>query len=332
MTTYVRNIQGTSVELTLVEVDPKDVKLDVNNPRVGFSMKQLPQGERTDAACEFLLITQEETEELKRSIIQSRGVQEPIYLRANKVVAEGNRRVVALRAAQREAPHDKRFATMPAWRIKKGTPEAVIQDLLNEIHVGGEKGWAPYEKALQMKALIDGGLVVDEIAERYRLSPKDVKQQLAAVDVMDNIFFPATKDPTNPEHRAKFSYFLEFEKNNQLCAAAEADPGLRTKFSEWVRDGKLETGAKVRRLSRVLESKPAVKLLEKAGFSAAEEYLAKTHPEEQELYGLLEKARERLAMVTVAELVELGQSKERLGLLKALEAEISAVRKKARTK
>src|SRR5438132_10666573 len=102
MPTYVRNIQGRRVALELIEVDPKEVKLDPTNPRVGFQMKQLPVTDRSDAACEFLLITQEETEELKRSIIRSHGAQEPIYIRWNKVIAEGNRRVVALRAAQRE--------------------------------------------------------------------------------------------------------------------------------------------------------------------------------------------------------------------------------------
>jgi hypothetical protein len=332
MAKYIRNIQGHQVELELVEVDPKEVKLDPTNPRVGFSMKQLDPKERSDAACEFLLITQEETEDLKRSIIRSHGVQEPIYLRANRTVAEGNRRVVALRAAQREHPHDKRFATLPAWRIPKGTIESVVQDLLNEIHVGGERGWAPYEKALQMKALLNDGLVVDEIAERYRLSSKEVKQQLAAVEDMDDIFFPMTKDPANPDHRAKFSYFLEFEKNTRLRAQCESSPDLRMKFAEWVRDGKIETGAKVRRLPRILESKAAAKLLEKAGCAAAEEYLTREHPEEQELYGLLERARERLSRMTLNELLELGGSGERLELMKGLQDEIARVRKAAKAK
>jgi hypothetical protein len=332
MATYVRNIQGRQIALELIEVDPKEVKLDPTNPRVGFQMKQLPTGDRSDSACEFLLITQEETEELKRSIIRSHGVQEPIYIRWNKVVAEGNRRVVALRAAQREHPHDKRFATMPAWRIPKGTPEFVVADLLNEIHVGGERGWAPYEKALQMKALLDSGLVVDEVAERYRLSSNDVRQQVNAVDTMDSIYFPITKDATKPEHRAKFSYFLEFHKIGRLKAFAEEKPELMRSFAEWVRDGKIETGAKVRRLARVLESDKATRLLETAGMSAAEEYLRKEHPEEQELYALLEKARERLVSMTVTELVELRESSERRQLLKALGAEIGRVEKAAKAR
>src|ERR1700733_486299 len=106
MATYVRNIQGHPVRLTLVEVDPHDVVLDATNPRVGFSMRQLKDAERNEEACTLLLTSQEATEDLKRSLIRSNGVQEPIYLRADGRVAEGNRRVVALRAAKEEHPGD----------------------------------------------------------------------------------------------------------------------------------------------------------------------------------------------------------------------------------
>src|SRR5260370_23484483 len=106
---YSRNIQGTSVRLQLTEVNPDKIKLDPTKQRLGFSMRQLEQAKRSDAACALLLTSQEETEALKRSIILSGGVQEPIYLRHNNSVAEGNRRVVAMRAAKEEHPKDPRF-------------------------------------------------------------------------------------------------------------------------------------------------------------------------------------------------------------------------------
>src|SRR5262245_10139881 len=148
MAAYTRNIQGARVELTLTEVDPDKVILDPTNPRVGFSMRQLGDELRGDAACTLLLTSQEDTEGLKRSIILSGGVQEPIYLRHDYTVAEGNRRVVAMRAAKEEQPDNTAFQTMPAWIIPEGTPEHTVQDLLNEIHLGSVRGWAPYEKAL----------------------------------------------------------------------------------------------------------------------------------------------------------------------------------------
>jgi hypothetical protein len=163
MAQYVRNIQKNRVELELIEIDPDDVVLDPTNPRVGFSMRQLGDIGADDAACTLLLTSQEDTESLKRSIMLSGGVQEPIYLRHDRTVAEGNRRVVALRAAKEEHPDNAAFRTMPAWIIPEGTPEYVVQDLLNEIHLGSVRGWAPYEKALQMRALVASGLIEAEV-------------------------------------------------------------------------------------------------------------------------------------------------------------------------
>lgn len=325
MATYTRNIQGYSVELTLIEVNPNDVTLDPANPRIGFSMRQLCEEERNEAACSLLLTSQEDTEALRRSIIASGGVQEPIYLRADGRVAEGNRRVVALRAALDEHPEDPRLTKMPAWRIPERTPEHVIQDLLNEVHLGSVRGWAPYEKALQMRALVEGGLIEEEIAERYRMEARDVRQQLAAIDFMDSRYFPITDDPTDPEHRTKFSYFLEFYKNGRIQAHNDSIPDLQERFARWVRDGRIDTGARVRRLPKILDSREATRLLDLIGFDAADEYLARQHPEEQELYALVERTRIRLESMTVTELMELSGSQERMDIFSNLKDELSRV-------
>jgi hypothetical protein len=325
MANYTRNIQGTQVELTLIEVDPNAVRLDPSNPRIGFSMRQLPADERNEAACVLLLTSQEETESLRRSIVLSNGVQEPIYVRADGRVAEGNRRVVALRSAQEELPGDPRFQRMPAWLIPEDTPEHVVQDLLNEIHLGSVRGWAPYERALQMRGLVENGLIEDEVAERYRMTAREVKQQLDAIDFMERKYFPITADPADPEHRTKFSYFLEFSKNGRLQDHCRRRPQLADRFAKWVRDGRLDTGMRVRRLPRILDSTEATRLLDVIGYKAADEYLAKQHPEEQELYALLEKTRARLAAMTLSELVELGASPERRAIIAALETELAKV-------
>src|SRR5260370_24765125 len=68
---YVRNVQGGRVELQLVEVDPLKVRLDATNPRLRYSILQLSEAERTDAACTLLLTSQQETESIKRSIVIS---------------------------------------------------------------------------------------------------------------------------------------------------------------------------------------------------------------------------------------------------------------------
>lgn len=325
MISYTRNIQGVPVSLTLLEIDPDTLKLDPTNPRVGFSMRQLDEDDRNDPACTLLLTSQEDTEGLMRSIVLSGGVQEPVYIRQNLTVAEGNRRVVAMRAAKEEYPDDVRFQTLPAWLIPDGTPEHVIQDLLNEIHLGSVRGWAPYEKALQMRALMDNGLVHEELAERYRMTPSEVRQHIEAANMMDRLYFPITSDPTEAGHRTKFSYFLEFLKNTRLQKHTDRIPDLQERFAQWVRDEKVNTGAKVRRLTKVVENGDALRLLEDVGFDAAEQFLAKADPREQELYATLEKTRARLQQVTVAELVDMAKSPERMEIMRDLQSQIAAV-------
>jgi hypothetical protein len=325
LVTYTRNIQGVGVGLTLVEVDPHEVQLDTTNPRVGFSMRQLDAKMRNDPACTLLLTSQEDTEGLKRSIVLSGGVQEPIYVRDDLTVAEGNRRVVAMRAAQEDHPADQRFCRLPAWRIAPETPENVIQDLLNEIHLGSVRGWAPYEKALQMRALLTSGLVHEEVAERYRMTANEVRQHVQAAQMMDQMYFPITDDPTDSEHRSKYSYFLEYLKNTKLHKQVAAVPDLHERFSRWVRDGKVDTGMKVRRLTKVIENKAALQLLETKGFDAAEALLGKVDPREQEFYATLEKTNLRLQQLTVKELIELAASPERLNILKELQHQLETV-------
>jgi hypothetical protein len=322
---YTRNIQGVRVTLTLIEIDPDEVRLDPTNPRMSFSMRQLDEEQRNDPACTLLLTSQEDTEGLKRSIVLSGGVQEPIYVRHDYTVAEGNRRVVATRAAKEENSGDSRFSRIPAWLIPAGTPESVIQDLLNEIHLGSVRGWAPYEKALQMRGLLQSGLIHEEVAERYRMTPMEVRQHVEAANVMDRLYFPITRDPSDAEHRSKFSYFLEFLKNARLRNHAETIPDLPERFARWVRDGLVDTGMKVRKLPKVLDQAEALKLLEVEGFDAAEEFISKGNPREHELYLTMEKARIRLQQLTVTELVELAGSPERVAILSDLKDQIATV-------
>ena len=104
-----------------------------------------------------------------------------------------------------------------------------------------------------------------------------------------------------------------------------AVPDLDERFSRWVRDGKVDTGMKVRRLTKVVENREALQLLETNGFDAAEALLGKFDPREQEFYATLEKTNARLQQLTVKELIELAASPERLNILKDLQRQLEAV-------
>lgn len=320
---YIRNVQGKPVELELIEVEPKKVRLDPTNPRIRYAMEQLKERERNEGACELILIAQEETESLKLSIVRSGGVQEPIYVRHDWRVAEGNRRVVAARLVREEKPKDPRFATLPAWKIPKGTPEKTIQDLLNEIHIGSVRGWAPYEKAMQLRMLVnDGDLLIDEVAERYRMTVSQVQQQIAAAEFMEKEFFPLVEDPSDPEHRSKYSYFLEFERNPRIRKAVDDEPDLRAIFANWVRDGKVFKGVQVRALPKILSSPKARKLLAMRGYKAAKEYMAKVDATEHDLYAKALELTDELGDLGVDDLEGLKESEEQQEVLRELKKRI----------
>lgn len=326
MTKYTRNVQGHSVDLELIEIDPTKVKLDPTNPRIRYAVEQLPPKQRNDGACALVLIAQEETEALKASIIRSGGLQEPIYIRYDNRVAEGNRRVVAMRMARDERAHDSRFVTMPAWRIPKATPEHVIQDLLNEIHIGSVRGWGPYEKAMQIRALVrDEHLPVQEVAERYRLTSTQVEQQIAAADMMEDLFLPIVDDPTDPNHRSKYSYFYEFEKNTKMRKHLDKELGLKKEFAVWVRNGKIDKGVQVRSLPKILDSPEARKLLSKFGFRTAKEYIAKKDPSEHDLFATAMDLSEQLSQLRLDEIEQLKASDDRQDVLRELKDKIYRV-------
>ena len=63
-----------------------------------------------------------------------------------------------------------------------------------------------------MRALVDNGLIEDEVAERYRMTPREVRQQLSAVELMDRLYFPITDDPTTLNIGASSRIFWNFTK------------------------------------------------------------------------------------------------------------------------
>ena len=66
------------------------------------------------------------------------------------------------------------------------------------------------------------------------------------------------QDPTDAEHRSKYSYFLEFAKNGRIQRHRETTPDLAQRFAGWVRDGRVDTGMKVRKLPKILDANAAI--------------------------------------------------------------------------
>jgi hypothetical protein len=319
-----RNIGGKRLFLKLVSIDPYTVKLDIENPRISYHLQQLPEQERNEAACELLLYSQEDIEALKRSIIQTHGVQEPIYITDEATVVEGNRRVVALRDLKRQFPDNPAFAHVPAWILPKGTPDSVIKDLIHAVHLNTKRAWAPFERALILRRLSEDGLDSKTLAERYEMSQGDLKQNIEAAQIMVKKYLPLLSDPNNPQAVSKFSYFLEYVKG-RMNKYRIIDQTLDNRFSNWVLEGKIPKADSVRSLPKILESETAIEVFEQHGFKEAIAALAVDDPSQDRFYSNIAVITKQLSQLGIDELKDIRDNLDKKELLASLRNQIDVI-------
>ena len=319
-----RNIGGKRIFLKLISIAPEAVKLDIENPRISYPLQQLPQHEQNEAACELLLFSQEEVESLKRSLIQTHGVQEPIYITDEAIVVEGNRRIAALRDLKRQYPNNPAFAQVPAWVLPKDTPKSVIKDLIHAVHLNTKRAWAPFERALILRRLNEDGLDSKTLAERYEMSQGELKQNIEAAEIMVNKYLPLLSDPNDPQAVSKFSYFLEYVKgrmNKFRCA----DQTLDKRFSTWVYEGKIPKADSVRTLPKIFESEKAVEVLEKDGFKAAIAALTLEDPSQDRFYSSIVTMTKQLSQMGIDELKDIRNNPDKKAILASLKNQIDVI-------
>lgn len=310
MSNIKRNVNGTVIELELIYVNPDDLLLDDDNTRIYFPLQQLPKGERSEAAMELLLYTQEDVPRLKRSIFETRGVQEPIYITCDNIVKEGNRRVAALRELKKENPGEAGFEAMPAWVIPEGTPEEVIRELVNSAHLDPKRPWPPFERAIELKSLNEEGTPVTILAAKYGMDEAEVRENITAAGLMLTEFVPMFEDQAGIEVKSKFSYFVEYVKGPRKEHVQNIS-NLDSKFASWVKNGQIPKAEKVRRLGKVLGNENAIIVLEDQGFDAAMEIVMDEDINENPFYKTIDKAIKSINRLGPSELLELKSNVEK---------------------
>lgn len=311
-----RNVNGYALDLEFNLVSPDEVVLDEDNTRISFLMKQLPEEERNDPAAEHLLYAQEDTERLKKSIKETKGIQEPIYIcygKKGKVVKEGNRRTAAARELKRDNPGEKCFEYIPAWIIPEGTPDWVIQELMNGIHLNPKRQWAPFERALALKRLHESGEPAANLADRYEMTVKEVKESITAAELMIQELVPLVENP-NSEVKDKYSYFLEYVKGPRQIFRTTIC-GLDERFANWVSNGAFRRGENVRQLGRILANSNALDALENEGFEAAIEVLSEENVNENAHYKAIQKAARLLAKMPHDELLDIRNNTDKKSII-----------------
>lgn len=268
-------IKGQPVAVTYETVEALRIKLDAENPRVRLQV-QRKFGGKKPSEPELIGVVREQPgfPELQKAIRENGGLHDPLIVRHNDVVAEGNSRAVVLRILGAGKPEDERWHTVPVMRLPQNLPEPVIACLLASYHVAGKTPWRLYAKAEHIYHLKNSHqLSVPEIAQATRMSSGSVEDYLAAFDYFQKELAPGA-DPEVLEN--KFSHALELMKGKKLASVRD-DPEKRKLVTRLIRDNTL-SGQDVRHIHKFFKNKKAVEALKKGRVATAKKAVAKSDP------------------------------------------------------
>jgi len=268
-------IENVAVPVTREELQLDDVQLDPENPRIREQLKQMGKtGKINGKELRQVILDISGVSTLLRSVRENKGLHEPIYIRHDGRVAEGNCRTAIYQFLREAQKNEKCWQTIPVWRLPKDVTERQIAVLQGHMHVAGKITWRAHEQAghlfrmnreLKMKPA--------EISAAMRMSETEVNRQIQAYETMTNDVIPRMKG----DGREKFSHVLEFYKNRKLKDFRTDEKNVKL-FTDLVVKDKLKKGADVRKLHKILAHEGGKKTLQKEGFDKALALVGKTDP------------------------------------------------------
>lgn len=320
-------IEGKSVLVEPRLASLEEIHLDSNNPRITHAVSQHPKkGHLSKEDLCKLILEQPGVSAVFRAIRDHGGLMDPILIRPDGRVIEGN-----CRAATFMRLDDAAKGKDPRWRhiltfVVPTITDRQVAILQGQHHVSGKNKWRAYEQAGHVHTLHDQfGMDAKAIAKSLGMQESFVTQQLEAYETMSKKVLP------NGGGLKKWSYVFELYKNKDL-KDFRAKPRNVDKFVDWVVKDRIKKGADVRKLSTILKSERAMKALEAKGAADAIKIVGKSDPtvdsvvfkKVQELTGLLHR------MQAGKDIQRLRNEKKAQQLLKDLAAAVNAVAKTAR--
>lgn len=156
------------------KLDINKVKVDLENPRIAEDIKAFKgtEKEKRDHVEDILVGYDGEgngksAEELKKSIIQSQGIVEPIIVEKSDdgfICIEGNTRVSIYKDLLKSHSNKELWETIPAV-VHDSLDEKVRHSIRLDSHFVGKKEWKPFDKGKYVSKLLDDGWAMQEIVE-----------------------------------------------------------------------------------------------------------------------------------------------------------------------
>lgn len=274
-------IAGAAVKVSHEVVSIDDLRLNPDNPRIRFQIAQRFAA-KPPSAEELLELIREQPgyDGLQKAIRKAGGIYEPVIVRHDGLVIEGNSRTTVYKTLHAGKKADARWRAIPIMRLPKSVSDSGLGLLMASYHVAGKTVWRPYAQAEHIHRLAnDHGLTLQQIADETRMSEREVEQYMNAYSYLIKEVLPRASDGRGAKIlESKFSHALEFVKRKNLSDLRE-DRQVREQLADLIVEDKI-TGAEVRELDKVLKNRRASAELKKNGFKAAKKALSKTNPEE----------------------------------------------------
>ena len=272
-------VAGEDVRVTHDTVAIGDVRLDPDNPRTRFQLRRSGKTKPTQEDLQKFIKDQPAYDELQKAIRKAGGLHDPVIVRHDGTVVEGNTRVTVIATLHKGAPTNPRWKKIPIVRLPKDVPAQSIAMLMASYHIAGKNKWQAFAKADQVYHLRHTfGCGVEQIADETRTTKRDIEQQLEAYEYLIKEVMPKAGNGSDQKFlESKWSHALEFVKNRGM-ADIRADPTVRRTFAKLLTTNQIK-GAEVRELSKIMKNKRANKVLKTGGgFKEAKAVLKKADP------------------------------------------------------
>jgi len=319
-------IDGKETKLELKKTQIDELVLDELNPRISFFKDNQPIDTLTENEILFALMNKkpEAFRKLRDSIHNNRGIIYPIWIEKQKSagvrkykVIEGNTRVVIYRQLQNEEPNEEKWNTILSYILPSEISNEQKNFIRLQSHLRGTTEWDAYEKAKYLyKLWYEDGWSVSRLEKQTKMSETQIKQNIDAYRIMEEQYLPSHGN--DPNEVSKFSYFVEYVKDEKLKRLMKDSSKNIEDFCDWVANkDKIPTGQDVRRLKEIFESDDTRKAFIKKGFNAAIQLLELKKPQlVSQLYRNIENTIEGLKNINAFEIDEIvnegGSEKENM--------------------
>jgi hypothetical protein len=316
------------IELDELRLDPRNVRFRHVN------------GVLSDKEIEKLIWEEFDTRDLLKQVTASGGLTNPPVVSADRVVKEGNRRIVCCRKAREQIKTGKLdgFAKDAFEKIEcevlpaDADPVSVSVYLARE-HVTGKKEWDALNKAALIYELYqDLGKSYEDIRDYLGIGKAEVirmeKAYSATVEYIK-------KHPKAADIR-KFVYFSDLYKRRATAAWANQSAANVEQFMVWLaaEPAKFTDSRQMRRFGEVLESPEALAVLRtaKGNMETAIKILDARRGGESQVFKALTRASDLLDRIPRNEYRAIAEDKIKADLLRDLHQKIETLFEELRLK